>query len=270
MEYGFIQLTTRAMRAAYAEAEKLLKPEDYRLQLDYHQAEKQLAEHFKKSFEGDIGSEPLYVVSFAKGRTEDHERRGMLTLWDRYTRMEGYCLQFDAGQIDALLRRESLTRNYGLLGLSAVHYGIDEADPEYRRLLFQLTQHLLIEIERAKPGLGVKPRYDQLWAFDAFAQRMLNFHAKHKDPFFEDERETRIMAVPARQAASRFMAAPALRKEVKIMPDGRHFIDIGADRPGIEPRRIIIGPKASRDLDAVLVLFDRKPEVAIADFPIKA
>jgi len=54
------------------------------------------------------------------------------------------------------------------------------------------------------------------------------------------------------------------------MDDGRHYIDLGADwRPGIEPRRIIVGPRARRDVDDVLALFDRKPEVLHAEFPIR-
>jgi hypothetical protein len=269
--YGLTELSTRALRAAYSKVEKLLKPEDARLPLDYIKAGAQIAEHFRASFDGDRGSEPLYLVSFARGSTEDHEQRGMLTLWDRYTRLEGYCLQFDSEEIDVLLRREFAMRNYAILELSPVHYGIDETDQEYQQLLFQHIQRLLIEVEAAKPGLCVKPEYEKLWALGALALRTLRFHARHKDPFFEDERETRIMAVPAKQSDSRVLFGPALRKEVHMMPDGRHFIDIGADwRPGIEPRRIIVGPKASRDLDGVLALFDRQPNVVIADFPIRA
>jgi hypothetical protein len=128
MEYGFTELTLRAMRAAYREAEKLLKPTDQRRQLDYHQAAKEIAGRFKKSFEGDAGSEPLYIVSFAEARTEDHQRRGILTLWDRYTRLEGYCLQFDANEIQALLKLESTRRNYALLETLAVRYGIVARD----------------------------------------------------------------------------------------------------------------------------------------------
>jgi hypothetical protein len=90
IEYGVTELSIRALRAAYSEVEKLLKREDQQLPLDYVQAGKKIAEHFRASFDGDCGSEPIYMVSFARGSTEDHSRRGMLTLWDRYTRHEGY------------------------------------------------------------------------------------------------------------------------------------------------------------------------------------
>ncbi len=269
MEYGYVELTKRSLRMAWAEIEIHLRPEDYRREIDYEQAGKLIAEQFRKSFVGASGSELLYVFSFAKARTEDQERRGILTLWDRYTRLEGYCLQFDRQEVLDLLRRESVRRNYALLDLADVHYGIDETDREFVELRFQLAQRLLGEVHREKAGLGLEPQYERLWAFSAFAQRMLSYYAKHKDPFFEDEREVRIMAVPAKEGESRVLVGLALRKHVKQMSDGRSYIDLGEDwTPKIEPRRIIVGPRARRDLDDVLALFERRPEVFYAEFPI--
>jgi hypothetical protein len=68
MEYGIVEFTTRAMRAAVAEIATLLKPDDERRQLDYVEAGKKIAEHFRNSLEGDRGTEPLYVASFATAR----------------------------------------------------------------------------------------------------------------------------------------------------------------------------------------------------------
>jgi hypothetical protein len=141
---------------------------------------------------------------------------------------------------------------------------------ECSHLLFQLKQHLLSVVAPAKPGLNLKPQYDRLWPFQVFAFRMLSFYATHKDPFFEDERETRIMAMPQKEADARLLGmGPALRKPVKTAGDGRRYVDLGADcRVGIEPRRIVVGPNARRDVDQVLAHFDRKPEVVYAEFPI--
>jgi hypothetical protein len=270
MEYGYVEITKLALREALAEIDKHVVPEFARAELDYEHAGKLIAEQFRKSFEGPTGSEQLYVFSFATARNEDEERRGILTLWDRYTKFKGYCVQFDRRDVLDLLSREAMRRNYALLDLTTVQYGIDETDEEYLELRFQLEQHLLAEVARAKLGLGLQPQYGRLWAFPTFAFRMLSFYAKHKDPFFEDERETRIMAVPANEADARLPSGPAFRKPVKTIGDGRHYIDLGADwRPGIEPRRIIVGPQARRNIDDVLALFDRKPEVFHADLPIR-
>jgi hypothetical protein len=271
MEYGYVEINKFALRAALVEIDKHLISGHPRAELNYDNAGKSIAEQFRKSFKGPTGSEPPYVFSFAEARNEDQERRGILTLWDRYTKLEGYCVQFDRKEVLDLLSREAMRRNYALLHLDSVRYGIDETNEEYLDLRFQLEQHLLDVLARAKPGLNLRPRYDCLWPFQTFAVGMLSFLARHKDPFFEDERETRIIAVPQKEADARvFGMGPALRKPVKVMSDGRHYIDLGADwRPGIEPRRIIVGPRASRDLDNVLTLFDRKPQVLYADFPIR-
>ncbi len=268
MEYGHVEMNKLGIKAALAEIDKHLIPGYPRAELDHDDAGKRIAAQFRSSFEGPNGSEPLYVFSFAEARTEDQERRGILTLWDRYTQLEGYCLQFERRDILRLLDLERTKRNYALLELAKVHYGIDERSEECRDLLFQLEQHLLGVVAPAKPGLELKPQVEKLWPFQTF--RMLSFIARHKDPFFEDERETRVMAVAQRFDDARvFGMGPALRKPIKTMDDGRHYIELGADwRPGIEPRRIIVGPRARRDLDDILGCFDRKPEVFYLDSPI--
>jgi hypothetical protein len=61
--------------------------------------------------------------------------------------------------------------------------------------------------------------------FQTFSVRTLSFVARHKDPFFEDEREAPIVAVPHKEADARvFGMGPAFRKPVKVMRDGRHYI----------------------------------------------
>lgn len=268
MEYGFVALMSRAFRAALDEVNERLTLQERR-PVDYADAEKKIAEGFRAMFEGDCGHEPLYVFSFATGKTEDHNKRGHLTLWDRYTRSEGYCLQFESADIRQILELEATRRNYGLLDLVPVQYGIDESSPDFRELLFQITQRLLAFIDHHKSGLALQVEYDKLWPDPTVGLRMLNFYSRHKDPFFEDERETRIMAVPAKQADSRVLTGPALRKQVKSMADGRHYIGIGEDwRPGLEPRRIIVGPRASADLGDILRLFERKVEVSTVNFPV--
>src|SRR5215218_9940433 len=52
---------------------------------------------FRATVAGMDGYGALYVTSFARSQNDDHEKRGILTLWDRYTRCQGYCLQFQRG-----------------------------------------------------------------------------------------------------------------------------------------------------------------------------
>jgi hypothetical protein len=72
--------------------------------------------------------------------------------------MKGYCLQFDRDDVVGLLEREALHRHYALLDLAKVRYGIDEAEDGYLELRYQLVQHLLGEVHRAKAKL--KPDYE--------------------------------------------------------------------------------------------------------------
>lgn len=267
MEYGHVEMQKLGLEAALVEIDKHLIPGHPRAELNYEDAGRKIAAQFRSSFEGPNGSEPLYVFSFAQARTEDQERHGILSLWRHYTQLEGYCLQFERNDVLRLLELEYTKRNYALLDLAEVHYGIDENSNECRELLFQLEQHLLGVVAPAKPGLQLKPQVEHLWPFPTFALRMLSFIAKHKRPLFEDERETRIMAVPQKFDDGRVLGmGPALRKPVKMMSDGRHYIDLGADwLSGIEPRRILVGPKADRNLDVVLACFKREPDVLQAD-----
>jgi hypothetical protein len=268
IEYGYIEFIRRALLGVFAELDKLM-PRRAGVKLDLADGERQLVEQFRQSFEGQNASEPLYVASFAKGKTEDHDNRGLLTLWARYTNLEGYCLQFREEEVRRIIDLEASRRNYAILTLDNVHYGMDEGTSEYRELAFQMKQLLLIQVLGGMPTLPIKPAYEQMWPFGTFATRMLQYIAKHKDPFFEDERETRIIAVPAKTARTQFLSGIAMVKHPKDHADGRQYIGIGEEwRPGLEPGRIIIGPKADRDIEDVLVLFKQRPIIINAKFPI--
>src|SRR5882757_5455176 len=82
IEYGYVEFIRRALLGVFAELDKVM-PRKPGAILDLSDAERGLIEQFRNSFEGEKGSEPLYVASFAKGKTADHDDRGMLTLWDR-------------------------------------------------------------------------------------------------------------------------------------------------------------------------------------------
>jgi hypothetical protein len=268
IEYGYVEFIRRALLGVFGELDKIM-PRKAGVTLDLAGGERRLVEQFRKSFEGDKGSEHLYVASFAKGKTEDHDNRGMLTLWDRYTKLQGYCLQFHDVDVQRIIDLEAGRRNYAFLTLDNVHYGMDEGTSEYQDLAFQMKQLLLIEVLKGMPTLPIQPAYEQMWPFTAFSTRMLRYIAKHKDPFFEDERETRIIGVPAKIGQARFLTGIAMVKHPQDHADGRQYIGIGAEwRPGLEPCRIIIGPRANKDIKDVLALFEFPPVVINAEFPI--
>jgi len=211
IEYGFVEFFRRGFLSMFDELDKIM-PRLPSVKIPVEEAERGFKEVFWMQFEGEKASEALYVTSFARGSTKDHDDRGMLTLWDRYTNLEGYCLQFREEDVRRIIELEATRRHYALLTLDSVHYGMDEDTAEYRELAFQMKQLLLLEMKKGMPQLPIEPAFDQMWAFGAFASRMLRYIAKHKDPFFEDERETRIIGVPARVAKTNVLSGPAFVK----------------------------------------------------------
>lgn len=266
--FGYVEMSKRGMRSAIEEIAKYLKPEE-RPSLDYEKVSKGMYAFFRESFEGPRGSEHLYVTSFAKGRDQDEDDRGILSMWREYCRDGGYCLQFDSEDVRKLIEREGSHRHYALIDLARVHYGVDETDEEFSALNYQMMQTFLIQVDEAKKGLGLKPEPESLWPGNTFAFRFLTYCAKHKDPLYKDEREVRILAVPAKENNVQAFDGIKRAKAIKKRSDGRRYIDIGADwSPGIEPRRIIVGPKGAQDIDDVLALYTRRPVVLRPDYPI--
>lgn len=210
----------------------------------------------------------LYMTSFARGKTEDHDRRGILTLWRHYTKHEGYCLQFEKSDIDSMLRGELTKGNYVAAGLAEMKYGVDEDAWDFNRLVAQVGEQFLQQIARAYRDQRIKPDYDRHWAPSTLARKLMDYCGTRKDPCFEDEREMRIYAYPADGAEVRGFTGIASRKEICTAPSGMKYIALGEFwRPAISPKRIIVGSKADRDISAVLAQFNRMPEINYANMP---
>lgn len=268
--YGYSEMTLKALRTSITKIHSVLPPEYHRL-IDFEEASKKIVDHYQKSYEGENGSERLYVTSFARAKNADQMRRGILTLWQTYTGNKGYCLVFEEADIKNMLKLENETRNYALLDLGEVTYGIDESQTRFQQLHHQLTHRLFAEVERERPDLGLRLcDFERLWPLGTFATQMLSYCAMHKDPGFVDEREVRITACPAKVMDSRVLTGPAFRKPVKVAPNGKSYIEMFEDwHPGIEPQQIIVGPQANRNLDEILELFSSRPEVTYSDIPIR-
>jgi hypothetical protein len=164
IEYGYVEFFRRGFLAIFDEIDKvMLRIPDVKIPIA--DAEKAFAEIFRQQFAGEKTSEPLYIASFARGTTKDHDERGLLTLWDRYTKLEGYCVQYSEEDVRKMIQLETSSRHYAFLTLDNVHYGMDENAREYRQLAFQVKQLLLIEVLKGIPTLPLKPEFNKMWPF---------------------------------------------------------------------------------------------------------
>lgn len=256
-------------KAAATQFMEMIPPDKRQAGYDVDKMAAMAVNDFKKFIAGTDGYGSLFITSFARGTTEDHERRGILTLWDRYTKHEGYCIQFDRDDVRRTLELECSKANYEWAGIENVKYGVDKNEREFRDLVFQLSQQFLIQALRSRDDIYVEPAIQRVWANSTIFRKLMHFCATHKDPFFEDEREVRIFAYPAPMAESRVFTGIASKKEICTSPDGKKYIVLGdVWRPGICPRRIIVGAKASPDLTAVLANYEVHPEVVHANLPV--
>jgi len=228
--------------------------------------EEKIRENFASSGPG-FGD--LFVTSFAKAGSDDHVRRGIRTLWDIYTGYQGYCLQFSRQHIERILDLEMTKGSYASAGLVDVIYGVDVNSREFRSLSSQLGEQWLLDVVRAYPDSRIVPDYENQWAPSYLTRKVMEFCASHKDPCFEDEREVRIFLWPAPHAEARVFTGIAAPKKIRTAPNGKHILVVGEFwKPGIIPHRILIGPKANRDIDGALKKFEFPPEVALSDLPI--
>lgn len=211
----------------------------------------------------------LYITSFARAGNEDQERRGILTLWDRYTKFEGYCLQFPRRAIEHALELELMKGSYSWAGLAEVTYGLDETTSEFRTLSTQLGEQWLLLAARATRDSRISPDYQNHWPESLLVRKIMDFCARHKDPCFEDEREIRIFLYPADRAEARVFTGIAGVKKVQTTPSGKRILAVGEFwRPGIIPSRIIVGPKADPRIEGLFAKFENPPVIAPSNLPI--
>jgi hypothetical protein len=88
--YAYTVLNKEAMRLTMSQVPDDLKKPGFDLEATVAAASEQLREFGKKS---DPYGQP-YLFSFAEGKDEDENARGILTLWKLYSKLDGYCLQF--------------------------------------------------------------------------------------------------------------------------------------------------------------------------------
>jgi len=263
--YGWHQLMKTALEMAMA----LIPDEKKQTGYDIETLSENATSQFKESFHATDGYGHLYVTSFARGKTEDHNERGIRTLWEQYNGHKGYCLQFEQEDVRRMLELDSQTSNYEGLGMAEVKYGIDRDEQDFRNLCFQLSQQFLFQVIRARADIRVELQRERIWPDSVLHRKIMEYCATHKDPCYEDERELRIFAYPSASAEARVFTGIATKKQVRTCPNGKKYIALGENwRPGIVPRRVIIGTKADHNIDSSLAKYSPKPKMAFANMPI--
>lgn len=218
------------------------------------------------------GYDCLFVTSFARGRDSDEDDRGILTLWDRYTRNCGYCLQFDHDDICRLVDLEDTYCSYASIKLVDVKYGVDESGSDFLYLADQLSLVALHGAGQDLHNSRLLANSDKMDAPSYVERQLLAYCGSHKDPFFKDERETRILAYPISSSRARIITGLTGPKHIHRRgpdPDSPRFIAFLENRRSkLQPRRILIGPQAEMETDEVEALFPNRPEVIKPNYPI--
>jgi hypothetical protein len=225
----------------------------------------------KKQVEESDGYGSLYVTSFARARGDDENERGILTLWDRYTRNEGFCLQFDREDLQRLVSSESTRHSYGWLQMAEVVYGIDREDYEFRELSDQMSLRTLRALYFETRDLRLTKDLERIGPESTFLQRLVSFCLKHKDPAFQDEREIRIFACPVNVTQGRVFTGLAVPKTIYRPRQGARYVILGEHLlPGVKPERVLIGPRTKLlsewELDA---LYPPPPVFRKSNIPIR-
>ncbi|MGO4386777.1 DUF2971 domain-containing protein [Microvirga sp. 2YAF29] len=256
-------------KAAFKYALERLPMDLIRPDNDVDATTKVILEQMRDQLTSTDGYGHLFVTSFAFAKTADQEKNGILTLWDRYTKLKGYCLQFEKADVEHMVRLDSMSRNYAWVALSPVIYGVDQDTFTFRELARQVGEQQLLQIARQTRDGRIPVRYEDHWAPSYLERKLMDYCGIHKHPGFEDEREFRIQVYPLEQADARVFTGIATRKTIHKGPNGKKYLVMGDSwRPCIEPKRIIIGPKADPNIELLLNLFKHRPAVSVCDIPI--
>lgn len=232
-----------------------------------------LGDELKTQVRAGDGYGSLYICSFARGRNDDENNRGILTLWDRYTRNEGYCLQFDEANVRRVIEHENTRNSYFWIDLAEVQYGVDRATAEFQYLATQLAHRLMQRIYQETRDRRVAEHVGQMDPEATFARKLMSLCGTHKDPSFSDEREMRILAYPANVSEARIftgIASPKIIYRVDRKPDGARYIMLGENTlPGFIPDRIVAGPKSETPVHMLRALYPFQPSFSKSTIPIR-
>jgi hypothetical protein len=256
-------------REAFKYALKRIPPGLLQPGTDSDEATETSLQQMRHQLAASNGYGHLYVTSFALANTPEHEKSGILTLWDRYTKLEGYCLQYERADLERMVQLDAMKQNYAWAELAPVRYGVEKDTWSFRELVLQVGEAQLLHVLQETRDRRIPVRIQDHWAPSHLARKLMHFCGTHKHPAFEDEREFRILVYPIEQAEGRVFTGLADKKTIHHGPGGKKHVVLGNIwRPGVEPKRIIIGPKANPNIESVLKHFERRPLVTVCDIPI--
>jgi hypothetical protein len=241
---------------------------------DYAQSvSRQFSEFLKSVILSNAGYGSYFTTSFARGKNEDEDERGILTLWDRYTQLKGYCLQFDVNKIFKRIRTEADRYSYELIDAFEVEYGIDQKSAQFVKLASNLCYFTIESVLRDLGRLDLMGRTKKL-PFELFASELILYCLRHKDPQFIDEREFRIIASPHAKILTTSFTGLKLLKTIhsqSINGKERRFIILNENElPGIRAERIIVGSKVEPDERSLLQeLWPTMPAIENCTIPIR-
>jgi hypothetical protein len=261
--YGWLIVQRAAFEYVRARFPADLCPEFVELSDD------ELMSLFREELNVTQGYGHLFMTSFVRHENEVDERRGSLTHWRHFTQSEGYCLQYDATDIQRMIDHESWRSTYSLIQLQKVSYGVDRNSHDFKELVVQLGEMQLLLLLRDWRDSRIKVDHARHLAPSAVARKLMLFCASHKDPAFRDEREVRILAFPENQTVVRPLYGMSTAKKIELKGDKR-IIALGANwTPAISPKRIIIGPSATQDIETPLSKFPKRPELIRSDIRLR-
>jgi hypothetical protein len=228
----------------------------------------QFIESFRTILNPPSGYGSWYIASFARGRNKDEDKRGILTLWDRYTRLSGFCLQFLEADLRRCVEREMEYRSYEYFGIHEVTYEMDRNSSEYQELVDEIHGLIMFEVVSILNRFDLLPQFYLKPQMDLFARKLFVYCVTHKDPQYIDEREIRIIASPSDKAIASPLAGFKTTIPIQILNRGsaqstrRYLMLFDGFLPALNPVRILTGPKVSPDDSAMLLqLWGRMPKI---------
>jgi hypothetical protein len=191
-----------------------------------------------------------YVLSFCTPTNERVSQHGLLSQWRGYGTDGGYALVFDTARLDALLHEEAEKWAWDLFGGDVI-YSSDPPD-KFREDLGPATDAIKAGVAEFIRSAG---NHD---ALEPVYYALIQCACRYKHWGFDEEREVRIVAIPANKE----IAEESQRRNLGIPEKPRHsfvrngavvpcihlFEGIMADRNRVLPiTRVIVGPHPEKD-----------------------
>lgn len=164
------------------------------------------------------------------------------------------------------MAHECETYAYESCDLVDVVYGIPTQSVEFDKLVEQLAFRFLEFVAKKYNRAELFPEPKKMMHLPLFAKRLFLFCSTHKDSYFKDEREVRIVVSPHQNSVSRIGVGFAVKKPIQnrgsIELPIRYISVLGKVIPGIIPSRILVGPKADVDSESlILQLYPNCPPI---------